>query len=317
MQSGSERGEKRLGNKLPAKASCWLALGIVLVLSFSGFGQGGQQGSSCSQCAVWNKRQTPFRIYGNAYYVGPHGLSSILVTSDAGHILMDGALEESAKQIAANIKSLGFRVEDIKLIVNTHVHFDHAGGIADLQRLSGARVVASKWSADVMTKTGIGRGDPQYGSAHPHPIPLLHAVSVLNDGDKFRVGSVEITAHLTPGHTPGGTSWTWKSCERDRCLNMVYADSMTAVSADGFKFSDNRDYPEAISDFEKSFAFLETVPCDILITTHPDASHLWDRVRGRKRGVTPDPLINSNACRQLAKEARDDLNERVASERKQ
>ncbi|HEY6330205.1 MAG TPA: subclass B3 metallo-beta-lactamase [Blastocatellia bacterium] len=313
MPNGSDRAERPSGEKLSRGASRWLAFAIVLVLGFGGFGQGQQKNSKCSQCAVWNTSQTPFRIYGNTYYVGPHGLSSILVTSEAGHILMDGALEESAPQIAANIRSLGFRVEDIKLIVNTHVHFDHAGGIAELQRLSGARVVASQWSSDVMTRSGVGRGDPQFGSIRP--IPLVPQVSVLTDGERFRVGNVEITAHLTPGHTPGGTSWTWKSCEGDRCLNMVYADSLTAVSADGFKFSDSRDYPDAIRDFEKSFTFLESVPCDILITTHPDASHLWDRVDGRKRGVSPDPMINLNACRQLAKDARDDLNERLAHER--
>ena|ERR1700733_8790609 len=94
--------------------------------------------SSCANCAVWNKPQQAFKIYGNTYYVGTHGLSSILITSDSGHVLIDGALPESAPPIVANIRSLGFRVEDVKLIVNSHAHFDHAGGIAELQRLSGA-----------------------------------------------------------------------------------------------------------------------------------------------------------------------------------
>src|SRR5271169_5339295 len=116
--------------------------------------------SSCANCAAWNKPQKPFRVYGNTYYVGTHGLSSILVTSDAGHVLMDGALPESAPQIVVGIRSLGFRIEDVKLIVNSHVHFDHAGGLAELQRLSGARVVASPWSAEVLRKGGVEIGDP-------------------------------------------------------------------------------------------------------------------------------------------------------------
>src|SRR5215831_11512512 len=111
--------------------------------------------SSCKNCAVWNAPQQPFKICGNTYYVGTHGLGSVLITSEAGHVLIDGALPESAPQIVANIHSLGFRVEDIKLIVNSHVHFDHAGGIAELQKLSGARVAASKWTADVIRRGAV------------------------------------------------------------------------------------------------------------------------------------------------------------------
>jgi metallo-beta-lactamase class B len=106
----------------------------------------------CPDCATWNMPQEPFKIYGNVYYVGTHGLSSILITSPAGHVLIDGALPESVPQIVSNIRSMGFRVEDIRLILNSHVHLDHAGGIAELQKLSGAHVAASKWTADVMRK---------------------------------------------------------------------------------------------------------------------------------------------------------------------
>ena len=235
-------------------------------------------------------------------------MSSILVTSRAGHVLMDGALPESVPQIVANIRSLGFRIQDVKLIVNSHVHFDHAGGIAELERLSGARVVASQSSAAVMTKTGLGRDDPQYGAIPP--IALVKHVETLRDGESFRAGEVAVTAHLTPGHTPGGTSWTWTSCQDSRCLNMVYADSLTPVSAGAFQFTRSREYPGAVQDFEKSFAFLAAVPCDILLTTHPDVSNLWDRLEKRQQGVLPDP----RACRQLAAHAREQLQRRVAAE---
>jgi metallo-beta-lactamase class B len=263
----------------------------------------------CPSCAAWNAPQTPFRIYGNTYYVGPHGLSSILITSDAGHILIDGGLAESADGIAANIRALGFRVEDVKLIVNSHVHFDHAGGIAELQRLSGARVVASRWSARVMSKTGLARDDPQFGVIRP--IALVMHVKVLTDGESFRVGSTMITAHLTPGHTPGGTSWTWKSCEGSKCLGLVYADSLTPVSAEGFKFTR---HPDAAQDFRKSFAFLRSAPCDILLTTHPEASSFWDRLDARQKGRIPDPMIDTAACRNLADSAEEALKKRITSE---
>jgi metallo-beta-lactamase class B len=276
----------------------------------------------CRQCATWNIPQVPFRIYGNTYYVGPHGLSSILVTSSAGHVLIDGALPESVPQIVANIRTLGFRIEDVKLIVNSHAHFDHAGGIAELQRLSGARVVVSAWTSEVMTKTGVARNDPQYGVVSP--IALVAHVETLSDNETFNVGQVAVTAHLTPGHTPGGTSWTWKSCEAGNCLDMVYADSLSPVSADGFKFTGSREYPNAIQDFKKSFSFLRTTPCDILLTPHPEASSLWDRVEARRSPPKPDPaksdpptsdpMVDSSACRHLADMFEDKLRERLAEE---
>jgi metallo-beta-lactamase class B len=285
-------------------------LAILLVLCSLALGQ--QESVPCPNCAAWNAPQAPFRIYGNTYYVGPHGLSTILITSDAGHVLIDGGLAESAGQIATNIRRLGFRVEDVKLIVNSHVHFDHAGGIAELQRLSGARVVASKSSAEVMSKTGVGRNDPQRGVIPP--IALVKHVKVLSDGQNFKVGPIVITAHLTPGHTPGGTSWTWRSCESAKCVNFVYADSLTPVSADGFKFTRSTEYPNAIQDFQKSFSFLRSVPCDILLTTHPDVSNFWDRVAARAKGPKPDPMVDSAACRNLADRAEDALRKRIASE---
>jgi metallo-beta-lactamase class B len=287
--------------------------GLVLLSCVSAIGQ--SKNPPCAQCAEWNKPQTPFRIFGNSYYVGTHGLSLVLVTSKAGHVLIDGDLQESAKQIAANIRSLGFRIEDVKIILNSHVHFDHAGGIAQLQRLSGARVMASKWSAGVMKRGGVGRGDPQYGIVTAiEPVANVHT---LQDGETIRVGDIAITAHLTPGHTPGGTSWTWKSCEGDVCHDMVYADSVTPVSGDGFKFTASPEYPRALDDFEKSFAFLETTPCDILITVHPEVSELWDRLDARQNGTTPDPMISTGACRELAAHGRERLQQRIAEEKAQ
>jgi len=267
---------------------------------------------TCSSCAEWNLPQTPFRIFGNTYYVGPHGLSSILITSSDGSILIDGDLPESAKPIAANIRSLGFRVENIKIILNSHVHFDHAGGIAELQRMSGARVMASPWSAAVLRRGGIGRDDPQSGIIQPLvPVKNVHE---LRDGETLSLGGISITAHFTPGHTPGGTSWTRQSREGRVCRNIVFADSLTPISADGFKFSSSRDYPHALDAFEKSFRFLETTHCDILITTHPEASNLWDRLAAREKGVTPDPMVDPLACKDLSKNAREQLRKRLAEE---
>ncbi len=262
----------------------------------------------------WNRPQKPFRVFGNTYYVGTHGLSAILVTSDSGHILIDGDLPESTQQIVANIRSLGFRIEDVKIILNSHVHFDHAGGIAQLQRLSGAKVLASPWSAVVMRTGGPGRGDPQYRGGTK--IARIQNVVELHDGERVNLGPLALTTHFTPGHTPGGTSWTWRSCESNVCHEIVYSDSLAPISSGGFRFTDSREHPHVLEDFEKSFGFLESAPCDILITTHPDASGLWDRIEARDKGNTPDPLVDSGACRELAQRGRQSLGKRLAEEGK-
>jgi metallo-beta-lactamase class B len=269
---------------------------------------------ACKDCAAWNESQTPFRVYGNTYYVGVRGLSSILITSENGHVLIDGDLAESATRIAASIRELGFRIDDVKVILNSHVHFDHAGGIAELQRSSGATVAASPSSAKVLTEGHSGPDDPQFGSLRGIA-PVAH-VKVVNDAETLRVGPLELTAHLTPGHTPGGTTWTWKSCENQRCLNMVYADSLTPVSADSFQFTRNTTYPNVLKDFETSFNTLDALPCDILLTPHPEASDLWTRLDKRDRGGGADALIDQTACRHLAATARERLKARVAAERR-
>ena len=278
----------------------------VLLLSFLTFGLAGQPAPTCAKCETWNQPQRPFKIYGNTYYVGPHGLSSVLITSAGGDVLIDGALPESASRIVSNIRSLGFRVEDIKLIVNSHAHFDHAGAIAELQKLSGARVVVSPWTAGVMKSGAVPKDDPQYGTIAG--IARVANVQTFHDGDTLTVGNVSITGHLTPGHTPGGTSWTWQSCENGRCLNMVYADSLTPVSADGFRYSRG----DTVQSFERSYAFLESTPCDILITPHPEVSDLWERLE--KRHSNPDAMIDAGACRALAASSREQLKERLAKE---
>jgi metallo-beta-lactamase class B len=285
---------------------------ILLALLATSTAVSAETTPSCTHCAEWNVSQEPFRIYGNTYYVGVHGLSSILITSPQGLVLIDGDLAESAPKIVANIRTLGFRIKDVKLILNTHVHYDHAGGIAELHRLSGASVAASKYTARVLETGHLGPDDPQYGSLTPiHPV--AH-VRVIKDGETLHVGPLALTAHFTPGHTPGGTTWTWQSCDQDHCLNMVYADSLSAVSADNFRFSSNTTYPHVIQDFEKSFATLSALPCDILLTPHPEVSDLWGRLARRDKGGDPNAFVDPTACRRLADTSRANLEKRVASE---
>ena len=288
------------------------ARALSLDAQTAGTAGAGYSREQCPRCAEWNAPQRPLRVYGNTYYVGTRGLSAVLVTSSRGHILIDGALPESAPEILKNIRALGFRVEDVKLILNSHPHFDHSGGIAALQRASGATVAASPASAPVLERGASGPEDPQYGELLQ--FPAASRVRVIADGETVRVGPLALTAHFTPGHTPGGTSWSWRSCEGGRCLAVVYADSQSPISAEGFLFTNNRTYPRALSDFERGFAAIERLKCDVLLTPHPEGNRLWERVAERTRGAR-NALVEPGACRRYVAGARQRLAQRVASER--
>ena len=292
-------------------AAMIVASALPLVAQTPDRERGGSSPPPCPACAEWNAPAKPFRLYGNTYYVGTQGLSAVLLTSSAGHVLIDGALPESAPLIMANIRALGFRIEDVKLILNSHAHFDHAGGIAALQRATGARVAASPGSALVLARGASGPDDPQYGIVSP--LPPVSGVTVIADGETLRVGPLALTAHFTPGHTPGGTSWSWRACEGGQCLDLVYADSQTPVAADGFSFTRSETYPTALEDFERGFAVLERLPCDVLITPHPGASHLWERVVSRDHGLS-DALVDPEACQRYVTAARKRLAQRIAAE---
>lgn len=260
--------------------------------------------------AAWSQPQQPFRIYGNSWYVGTQGLSAILITSPQGHVLIDGTLEGNAAQIEANIRTLGFRLRDVKLILNSHAHSDHAGAIAKLAHDSGATVAASIAGAKALRSGGDDPDDPQYGMAPRYP--TVTPVKVVTDGAAVQVGSIAVTAHYTPGHTPGSTSWTWRSCEKERCLALAYVDSLTALGRDGFRYSDD---PARVASFRHSFATVAALPCDILITPHPEASGFMQKIAARDREHSPAALIDAGACRSYAAAAQPRFEARLARER--
>jgi metallo-beta-lactamase class B len=263
--------------------------------------------------ASWTTAQRPLRIFGNVYYVGAQGVSAILISSPDGHVLLDGPVEENVPMVVANITALGFRVEDVKLILNSHAHFDHAGGIAELQRLSGAAVAARAWSRQVLMDGRLRPDDPQYGTLPE--TAAVRAVQTVAAGETLRVGPIALTAHATAGHTPGGTSWTWRSCQDGRCLDMVYADSLSAASGKGFLFTRSAEYPTVLSDFDASFSTIAALPCDVLLTPHPDVSNLWQRIQRRDQGDA-NALVDRAACTRYVESARTALQARVGSEMK-
>lgn len=261
--------------------------------------------------ADWYATQDPFRVYGNTYYVGTGGISAVLITSPAGHILVDVGGPNATPMIVEHIRKLGFRVEDIRYILNSHAHQDHAGALADLQKLSGATVLASPASVVILKSGQPDRSDPQYPGLTPMPpVTNTHAV---HDGESIRLGPLAVTAHFTPGHTKGGTSWTWQASENGRTLNIVFADSLFAVAAQGLRFSGNPLYPQAQEDIERSIDTVAAMPCDVLVAAHPEFGGLWER-KAKQVELGDAAFIDTNACRSYALRAREFLAETLGAE---
>lgn len=282
---------------------------IPAMLAIAGLGAMCAVHAEDSGPAAWNVAIQPFKIYGNSYYVGLAGLSSVLITSDQGHILIDGGLPQSAARIAHSVGQLGFSVKDIKLILSSHVHDDHAGGIAELQRLSGATVLASPSAAEALRRGRVGDDDPQLADSTPYP-PVAQ-VRTVRDGEVVSVGPLAVTALYTPGHTPGGTSWTWRACEGARCASIVYADSINPISSDDFSFTRNTRYPGIVGDFARTFAALDAAPCDILVSAHPD----FDGPLGQLKNGQADAVFDDGlACKRYVAKSRDKLRLRLAAE---
>jgi metallo-beta-lactamase class B len=259
---------------------------------------------ACEGRDGWGDPAPPAHIYGNVYMVGTCGIVSLLITTPKGHFLIDGAIPEAAPGIVDNIRKLGFNPADVRYLLNTHEHVDHSGGLAGLKRLTGARMVARAEAKDALEGGTTHPTDPQKGLFDP--IEGVKVDQLIGDGEALKIGGQILTAIATPGHSPGGTSWRWQSCDKGKCVNIVYADSLSAVSADHYRFSDHPEYVAPLrATLSKVAAFK---PCDLLITPHPSASALFERLAGE------EPLIDTKACAKYAAGALTRLENRLAKE---
>jgi metallo-beta-lactamase class B len=259
--------------------------------------------AACKEWDEWDKPALPVGIFGNTYLVGTCGISAILITDPAGDILIDGGTEADADLIAANIQRLGFRLSDVRYLLHSHEHFDHVGGLSKLQRMTGAQLLASPAAAAVLESGIAGADDPQSG-LNP-PFAPARVDRVVHDGEQVRLGNVVLTAIATPGHTSGALSWRWGSCQSGVCRQLVYADSLSPVSNEHYRFTD---HPAYLAAYRASIAKIAALDCDILLTPHPSASDMINRLAGRA------PLVNSNACRDYAAGLSKRLDERLAKE---
>lgn len=235
---------------------------------------------ACERWDEWAKPAPPFQLMGNSWYVGTCGISSVLITDEDGHILIDSGVPEAAPLVLANIAALGFDAKDIRYILMSHEHFDHVGAHAALKEATGAQIVASQKAKPVLETGVIAADDPQADAGHPDMTPVKVDV-VVEDGEVLSLGQLQVTAHATPGHSPGALSWTWWSCslpgEPPVCNRFAYIDSLSAVSADDYRFTD---HPEMVRAFRTSIDKVRLLQCDYLVTPHPSAGSMLDLMSG-------------------------------------
>lgn len=231
--------------------------------------------AACEDWAEWDKPGPPFRIYGNTYYVGTCGTSSILITGAEGHVLIDGGTKAGGALVAANIERLGFAIDDVKILLFSHEHHDHVGGLAELQRRSGARLLSPAAAAQTMATGKAAATDPQFGMHDP--FPAVEVDGEVVDNTLIELGDIQILALSSPGHTPGATSFQWHSIEAGEWVTLNYIDSLTPVSSDSYRFIDHPEYVEA---FRWGLERLRHIGCGILLTPHPSASAMRTRMAG-------------------------------------
>lgn len=236
----------------------------------------------------WSKPAEPFHIAGPIYHVGTEGIAVYLIKTDQGLILLDGGLEESVPVIAGNIAKLGFQMRDVKLIVATHAHFDHAAGLAALKQSTGAEFASSAGDREAY-ETGTPPSEVNYGVVRFAPITVDQA---LVDGQAVQLGNVAMTPVITPGHTPGCTSWTMQVTDAGRPLDVVFPCS---ISVAGNRLIGNTGYPGIVEDYRRSFARMRTLKADIVLPAHPELADLRGRAERRAAGdedafLAPDLL---------------------------
>lgn len=274
-----------------------LVLAVLAALAVPG----AARAQDAQERIAWNRPFAPFSIIGNVYYVGTEGLSAFLITGPRGHVLIDGGLPESAPIIAANIKALGFNLRDVRYLLINHTHFDHAGGLAELKRLTGAQLVATPGqTADLASGRTIGR--PQLAG-----FPPVRIDRYVKDGDRLTLGPIILTAIHSPGHTRGGVSWAIKIAGK----RVLFATSLTVA---GQNVIDDPAYPQAAADFRATFARLKRERADIFVNFHPDFFNMAQR-RAAQRGGKADAFVEPTELRRQVDAAENAFQQELTRQR--
>jgi metallo-beta-lactamase class B len=258
--------------------------------------------------AAMSQPVEPYRILGNIYYVGSSDLASFLIDTGDGLILLDAGLPETAPQIRDNIVRLGKLPREVKVLLNSHAHSDHAGGLAQFKTWTGAQLVASKLDAPRLESGG--RADTTLGVNFF--FPPVRPDRLLGDGDQVTLGSTVLTAHLTPGHTQGCTTWTMQAQDAGKRYDVVFVCSATVLSQ--YRLVTAPTYPGIAADFARTFAVLAALPCDVFLGAHASFYNGLDKARRLRAGETPNPFIDPAGYRAWVAEAEGAYKKRLAAE---
>lgn len=262
--------------------------------------------AACGTRDGWSDPAPPAKIHGKTWYVGTCGITVVLVETKAGLVLIDTGPEEAAPHVLANIKALGFDPKAIKWLLMTHEHFDHVGGMAVIQKATGAKLLVSPGAAQAMRTGKAVPEDPQAALLAKYPMAPARVDRVLPHKGVLTLGGTRFTMHSNPTHSPGSASWTWQSCEGAKCLTIAYADSISTISSDDYHFTQ---HPERVEAARAGLRVIEALPCDLLLTPHPGGSDLLKRLSGKAALTTPRACITYAAggsdrlAKRLAKEA--------------
>jgi len=257
----------------------------------------------------WNKPVPPFQIVGNLYYVGATEIGSFLITTRQGHILLDGGFVETAPQIERNIAQLGFKLEDVKMLLNSHAHFDHAGGLAELKQKTGAKFIASARDAELL-RAG-GHGDFRFGDtlAFP-PVAVDH---IIGDGESIELGDQRLIAWMTPGHTKGNTTWTTKISDGAKSYDVVFAGSPTVLD---YQLVGKESYPGIAADYERTFAVLKKLHCDIFLSDHGSFFSFLEKRERLARGEKPNPFIDPDGYKRFVVQFENEFHQKLEAQKK-
>jgi metallo-beta-lactamase class B len=284
-----------------------LALGLCLAMPASAQkAQPPSGGDPFGQTRLnWNKPHRPFNVIGDIYYVGAAGVSAFLIRTPAGAILTDGGLPESAPLIEQNIRALGVKLSDVKILLNSHAHFDHAGGLAELKRATGAKLYASAGDRPFLESGRI-----TFGPSVADPFPPVKVDHVVADGETVSLGGVTLTAHLTPGHTPGCTSWTMPVTAAGHTYRVMF---FCSISVAGNPLTGSKAYPTIAQDYRSSFAKLREMDVDVFLAPH-GAQFGMDAKLERMKVGAPNPFVDRDEFHHYLAAALKDYDTELASQ---
>lgn len=260
----------------------------------------------------WKAAVPPRHLIGNIYYVGAIGVSSYLITTPEGHILLDTGFDETVPVIENSVAELGFKVADIKFILSSHAHVDHVGGHARMKALTNATVVASEHDARTLASGGADDFIPL--AAELARYTPVKADRIVRDGETIQLGGAVLTAHLTPGHTRGATTWTMQVPGSHRGLDIVFFSS--ASINPGVSLVLTPSYPEIVEDYEQTFARLRALPCDVFFAPHGGQFAMAEKFAKLDRNEgSPNPFIDPTGWRDLLDRAEKSFRDQLARER--